>query len=271
VQDRVNAMFAKAGRDLSGANVGEVARRVTEGVAPVYSDIYNRERANQLGAINALNAGGNAAAGLLSNLDQLALQNRQAGVGVGNAAVTAQNYGPSRLLEIEAKRRGIPLSELAGLAGILTPIAGLGGSTSGTAATNTTTPFNPLSLLSGRGGGLGAGLSDGLGDLASGVGTGLGSVASGLGSGIGSLLALFSDARVKDNVAPIGALFDGTPVYSFNYIGDRTPRMGLIAQDIERRRPDAVGSVGGVKAVDYGKATQRARRIGGLLDKIRYR
>jgi hypothetical protein len=79
-----------------------------------------------------------------------------------------------------------------------------------------------------------------------------------IGSGAAPFLAL-SDARVKDNIAPIGILFDGTPVYSFNYIGDRTPRMGLIAQDVERRRPDAVGSVGGVKAVDYGKATQRAR------------
>src|SRR3954469_22140693 len=106
--------------------------------------------------------------------------------------------------------------------------------------------------------------SGGLGSLGS-LGSGLGSLASGLAP----LLGLLSDVRVKDNVAPIGILFDGTPVYSFNYVGDRTPRMGLIAQDVERRRPDAVNQIAGVKTVDYGKATQRARRIGGLLDKIK--
>ena len=62
--------------------------------------------------------------------------------------------------------------------------------------------------------------------------------------------------------------YDSTPVYSYNYVGDRTPRMGLIAQDVERRTPNAVASLGGVKTVNYGKATQRARRIGGLLDHI---
>src|SRR5204862_152253 len=58
---------------------------------------YNRERANQLSAVNALDAGGNAATWLLSNLDRLALQNRQAGVGVGNAALAAESYEPNRL------------------------------------------------------------------------------------------------------------------------------------------------------------------------------
>src|SRR5439155_18512721 len=143
--------------------------------------------------------------------------------------------------DIEARRRGIPLSELTSLAGMLTPIAGLGGTSSGTTVGETST-FNPLQLLS---------------------------AGSGLLRGLAPFLA--SDARVKDNVAPIGMLYDGTPVYSFNFVGDRTPRMGLIAQDVERRRPDAVANVGGVKTVDYGKATQRARRIGGLFDNLAYR
>lgn len=64
----------------------------------------------------------------------------------------------------------------------------------------------------------------------SGLGGGLQAFGTGAGGGITALLSalgFFSDARLKDNIAPIGALFDGTPVYSFNYIGDRTPRMEL--------------------------------------------
>ncbi len=46
------------------------------------------------------------------------------------------------------------------------------------------------------------------------------------------------------------------------------PRIGLIAQDIEQRRPDAVQEFPGtdIKMVDYGKATERARMIGMLAD-----
>ena len=73
-----------------------------------------------------------------------------------------------------------------------------------------------------------------------------------------------SDARVKRNKVKVGALHDGTPVYAFNYVGDPKPRIGLLAQDVERRRPDAVREVNGVKLVDYGKAAE----FSGILGKL---
>jgi hypothetical protein len=73
-----------------------------------------------------------------------------------------------------------------------------------------------------------------------------------------------SDERIKENKQRIGALHDGTPVYAFNYIGNATPHIGLMAQDVERRRPDAVTEINGVKAVDYGKAAE----LSGILGKL---
>ena len=69
---------------------------------------------------------------------------------------------------------------------------------------------------------------------------------------------LFSDERVKENVAVIGETFDGQPIYRYNYIGDPRTTIGLMAQDVEQTNPEAVGEVGGVKVVDYDKALSRA-------------
>lgn len=79
------------------------------------------------------------------------------------------------------------------------------------------------------------------------------------------LKAVVSDERVKENKDEVGSLHDGTPVYSYNYIGDETPRIGLMAQDVEKSRPDAVREFGGIKAVDYEKATARSRAMKALL------
>lgn len=94
--------------------------------------------------------------------------------------------------------------------------------------------------------------------------SGLSSIFSGGGAGsglasAGSSLAMFSDARLKEDIEPVGELFDGTNVYSYRYKGDATPRIGLMAQEVEKVRPDAVTEIAGFKAVDYAKATQGAR------------
>lgn len=84
-------------------------------------------------------------------------------------------------------------------------------------------------------------------------------------AGAGLKAYMMSDERVKENKDEVGSLHDGTPVYSYNYIGDETPRIGLMAQDVEKTRPDAVREFGGIKAVDYDKATARSRAMKALL------
>jgi hypothetical protein len=130
--NRVNGMFAGAGRDFSGANMSELGRGITEATAPLYFDQYNRNVATQTGLMGNLYNAGNSTTGLLSGLDQTALGNRGAGVSAADASLAAQNYGDKATLEAEAMRRGIPMQNLQNVSGLLVPIAGLGQQSSGT-------------------------------------------------------------------------------------------------------------------------------------------
>ena len=80
-------------------------------------------------------------------------------------------------------------------------------------------------------------------------------------SGLASAALMFSDERLKENIEPIGKLYDGTDIYRYNYLWDDVPRIGVMAQEVERTRPDAVTEVGGFKAVDYSKATDLAASL----------
>jgi len=65
-----------------------------------------------------------------------------------------------------------------------------------------------------------------------------------------------SDINVKENISQVGMLDNGLPVYLFNYKGDTTPQIGLMAQDVEKVNKDAVTEIDGVKHVYYTKAVK---------------
>jgi Chaperone of endosialidase len=67
-----------------------------------------------------------------------------------------------------------------------------------------------------------------------------------------------SDERIKDDIKKVGELFDGQPIYRFRYKGLPKVHVGLMAQDVERVRPDAVTEYDGIKFVNYDRATDRA-------------
>jgi hypothetical protein len=72
----------------------------------------------------------------------------------------------------------------------------------------------------------------------------------------------FSDRRLKENVEKIGETMDGQNIYSYSYRGDQRLQLGLMAHEVERKRPSAILRFpGGLKAVDYRKAL----RLGGLM------
>ncbi len=101
----------------------------------------------------------------------------------------------------------------------------------------------------------------------SGGGTVGGNALSSIGSAASSLLpAIFSDERLKEDIEPVGSLYDGTNVYRYRYKGDATPRIGLMAQEVEVTNPGAVIEIGGYKAVDYGRATQYASDLARFLE-----
>lgn len=57
---------------------------------------------------------------------------------------------------------------------------------------------------------------------------------------IASIVSLASDSRFKENLKKIGKLDNGLNVYLFNYKNDKTPRIGLIAQEVQKINPEAV-------------------------------
>lgn len=68
-----------------------------------------------------------------------------------------------------------------------------------------------------------------------------------------------SDVRMKDNIEQVGELYDGQPVYRYNMKGSPKTQIGLMAQDLEHNgHGDAVAGLGGVKMVDYKRATDVA-------------
>lgn len=72
--------------------------------------------------------------------------------------------------------------------------------------------------------------------------------------------SFFSDRELKHDVKEIGQTNDGLPIYSFKYNGDNRTQIGLMAQDVEKKKPEAVGLAAGYKTVDYKKATEGAER-----------
>lgn len=77
-----------------------------------------------------------------------------------------------------------------------------------------------------------------------------------LGGKLGAA-AIMSDKRTKQDIKKVGKTKDGQTVYSWRYKheGKSGPiHMGLMAQDVEKKTPEAVTEMGGIKFVDYGKA-----------------
>jgi hypothetical protein len=71
-----------------------------------------------------------------------------------------------------------------------------------------------------------------------------------IGSGAGKS---FSDMRLKTNIKRIGTHRAGVGLYEYDYIWGGGKQVGVMAQELELVRPDAVFDIAGFKAVDYGR------------------
>jgi hypothetical protein len=63
-----------------------------------------------------------------------------------------------------------------------------------------------------------------------------------------------SDERVKDKIRQVGTLHNGLPVYAYRYVTGGPTMIGVMAQDVEQVKPEAVVEVNGVKLVNYDLA-----------------
>lgn len=68
-----------------------------------------------------------------------------------------------------------------------------------------------------------------------------------------------SDKRAKTDIETVGEGPDGIPLKTFRYKGSPMMHLGHIAQDVQKKRPDAVKRTpGGLMAVNYGKLKKAA-------------
>lgn len=69
--------------------------------------------------------------------------------------------------------------------------------------------------------------------------------------GLGSAAIMASDVRLKTDIEYVGT-HHGIPWYTYRYIWDTVRRIGVMAQEVLRVRPEAVSSYNGWLRVDYG-------------------
>ena len=234
IQNRISGMFAGAGRDITGNAQGQKAlgKGISEGTLPTLFNQYNLERQNQSAAAKTLFGAGKDTGTTVQGLDSANFLDRLRGIEAGNAALDAGNYGANTTLALEQQLKQLPIEDLGRIEALLGPIAQLGGQQSGQSTT--------------KGSSMGVGISN-------------------LFGGLGSLLG--SDEDIKEGVdggepEKVGELADGTPIFKYRYKQDPqgTPRIGVMAQDVEKDHPEAVTDVGGTKMVNYDLATREAAR-----------
>jgi hypothetical protein len=70
----------------------------------------------------------------------------------------------------------------------------------------------------------------------------------------GAAVPFLSDERAKKDITRVGTLDNGLPVYLYRYKSGGGVHIGLMAQDVEKVRPEAVTEIEGMKAVYYDRA-----------------
>jgi hypothetical protein len=264
LDDSVNAAAAANGT-LNSGNQLLALNKVNQGLADSTSNNYISQLQPFLGASNS-------AAGGIAGVNT-GLGNALAGTytGLGNATAGAYGSQGNSLAGLYSGLGNATANVNTGqgnaVAGQQDQLAQLGYSTQtgiGNANANADlAAYNASGNIWNAIGGLGGMKTAGGGSIGGNAVQGLGNAASGIGS---SLMAMFSDERLKEDIEPVGELYDGTNVYRYRYIGDPMMRIGVMAQEVEKTNPDAVVEIGGYKAVDYGRATQFASQLQQFLE-----
>jgi hypothetical protein len=78
------------------------------------------------------------------------------------------------------------------------------------------------------------------------MGAGLGAAGTAIGGPKG-----ISERRFKRDIERIGNTPGGHNLYSFKYLWDDVPRVGVMVDEMEKTLPEAVVTIGGIKHVDY--------------------
>lgn len=247
----IQSQFSGSGRYGSGANQGTIADNTSNMLMQGLENDYNRQEQNMFSANqqidssnqNAMGLQGNflssaggmygqgigqaqAAADSMSGIDQRNFTNQLTGAGATlQAGNILDQQAQSQLSDEVAKWYATDNEDWTRLGMLQTAAAGA----AGPYGTQVATSRQPV---------------------------GVGGIMSGLGSLMGK-----SDARLKENIIPLG-WNGGWPIYEFSYQGRQGRYIGVMAQDVFMRMPDAVfRGEDGFMMVDY-------RKIGAPLTRI---
>lgn len=228
VTDNINAVFGGAGRGGSGTNQDFLGKNLSDLAANMYGHNYDTQigsRDQALGLLsNNYNTGqqqqiqAGALAPNLAGQDYTDLQNL---LNVGGAYDSqAQQYTQDALNRWNFTQQQ-PWNNLQNYAGAVSGLGSLGGTTS-SAGTQTQPSQGLMPTLAGA---------------------------------AGMLLPMvlgFSDRRMKHDIHRVGTSRNGLPVYAFKYKGDNVVHIGLMADEVEKVKPEAViDTTLGFKAVNY--------------------
>jgi hypothetical protein len=79
------------------------------------------------------------------------------------------------------------------------------------------------------------------------------STAGSIASTIGGIASIFSDRRLKHAIRKVGEYADGLGIYIYSYLGSNERIKGVMADEVAKLRPWALGpKVGSFQTVNYG-------------------
>lgn len=222
------------GGDRGGIVASELARQQGLATAGAMAPIYQQGYTQAADLYNKGLAGRGMAAQQYANLGQGLQSTGLAGAGAlgqaGSVPYQIQSALDAANYQQFAQKQAYPFQTLGFLANIA---SGLGGGMGGT-TTQTQPGPSWLSQL----------------------------------AGLGTLWAsLPSDERLKEGMEPVGKTFDGQTIYKYRLKGDHKTQIGLSAQEVEKRHPNAVAKDGqGMRHVNYDEATEKAAHRGHFME-----
>lgn len=89
-----------------------------------------------------------------------------------------------------------------------------------------------------------------------------GDVMGTIGTAAGVYAAFASDSRLKEDVRKIGTSIDGHNIYKFKYLDNDTEFIGVMAEEVLAKKPEAVGRMdNGYWGVNYSKIDVEFREV----------
>lgn len=216
ISDQLRSIYSGAGRYGSATMNRDLADRLGNLRMGVLSTNYENERDRQMQAAGAIQSGQQAGIAAIPGM-------AEARFGPANRLFDVGSY----LDQYEQTKRDNPWARLSNYQGIVSGAAGGYGS-----QTQQTPGPSRLSQILGG--------------------------AAGVAGVAGKLLPLLSlsDARAKTDIKRVGSTDGGIGVYTYRYKSGGPTQMGVLAQEVAAKKPQAAGRfANGLLGVDYEQVT----------------